>query len=160
MMKEAIRFIYRQARKFRRKHPLTIAFRLKAHSKILAKHLNNGEKIRFVFAAQKGPSSYDIVSTYVIAITDKRIMIARKRLLFGYFFLAITPELFNDIKVKMGLIWAKIEIDTVKEFIVLSNIQSSAAAEIETAITQYVMKEKRRMKKPGSLSSSVGDVQN
>ena len=62
-MNEAIKFIYRQARKFRRKHPLTIAFRLKAHSKILAKHLNNGEKIRYVFACQKGPSSYDIVST-------------------------------------------------------------------------------------------------
>ena len=147
MMKEAIKFIYRQAKKFRRKHPLTIAFRLKAHSKILAKHLNNGEKIKFVFAAQKGPSSYDIFSTYVIAITDRRIMIARKRLLFGYFFLAITPDLFNDIKVKMGLIWAKIEIDTVKEYIILSNIQSSAASLIETAITQYVMKEKRRGKK-------------
>ncbi len=146
-MKEAIKFIYRQAKKFRRKHPLTIAFRLKAHSKILAKHLNNGEKIKFVFAAQKGPSSYDIFSTYVIAITDRRIMIARKRLLFGYFFLAITPDLFNDIKVKMGLIWAKIEIDTVKEYIILSNIQSSAASLIETAITQYVMKEKRRGKK-------------
>ena len=141
-MNEAIRFIYRQARKFRRKHPLTIAFRLRAHSKILAKHLNNGEKIRYVFAAQKGPSSCDIVSTYVIAVTDKRIMIARKRILFGYFFLAITPEMFNDIKVKMGLLWAKIEIDTVKEYIILSNIQSSAASEIETAITQYVMKKK------------------
>ena len=80
-------------------------------------------------------------------------MIARKRLLFGYFFLAVTPELFNDIKVKMGLIWAKIEIDTVKEFIVLSNIQASAAAEIESAITQYVMKEKKRMKKPETKNS-------
>ena len=146
MLHEAINFIYRKAKKFRRKHPLTIAFRLKAHSKILAKHLNNGEKIRYVFAAQKGPSSYDIVSTYVVAITDKRIMFARKRILFGYFFLAITPEMFNDIKVKMGLLWAKVEIDTVKEFIVLSNIQSSAASEIETAITQYVLREKRKHK--------------
>ena len=122
MMNEAINFVCRQAKKFRRKHPLTIVFRLKAHSKVLAKHLNNGEKIKYVFAAQKGPSSYDIFSTYVIAITDRRIMFARKRLLFGYFFLAITPELFNDIKVKMGLIWARIEIDTVKEYIVLSKI--------------------------------------
>ena len=143
-MKEAIRFIYRQSKKFRRKYPLTIAFRLKAHSKILAKHLNPGEKIRYVFAAQKGSSSLDIISTYVVAITDKRIMIGRKRLLFGYFFLAITPDMFNDIKVKMGLIWAKVEIDTVKEFIVLSNIQSGAASQIETAVTQYVMKEKRK----------------
>lgn len=147
MMNEAINFIYRQARKFRRKHPLSIAFRLKAHSKILAKHLNNGEKIKYVFAAQKGPSSFDIVSTYVIAVTDRRIMIARKRILFGYFFLAITPDLFNDIKVRMGLLWAKIEIDTVKEYIILSNVQSSAASEIETAITQYVMKEKKKFKK-------------
>lgn len=143
-MREAVRFICRQARKFRRKYPLTLAFRLKAHSKILAKHLNYGEKIKYVFAAQKGTSSLDIVSTYVIAITDKRIMIARKRFVFGYFFIAITPDMFNDIKIKMGIIWAKIEIDTVKEFVVLSNIQSRAAKEIETAITEYVMKEKRK----------------
>lgn len=146
MMNEAINFVYRQAKKFRRKHPLTIAFRLKAHSKVLVKHLNNGENIKYVFAAQKGPSSYDIVSTYVVAITDRRIMIARKRLLFGYFFLSITPELFNDVKVKMGLIWARVEIDTVKEFIVLSNIQSSAASEIESAITKYVMRAKKQKK--------------
>ena len=143
-MKEAISFIYRQSKKFRRRYPLTIAFRLKAHSKILAKHLNPGEKIRYVFAAQKGSSSFDIISTYVVAITDKRIMIGRKRLLFGYFFLAITPDMFNDIKVKMGLIWAKVEIDTVKEYIILSNIQSGAASQIETAVTKYVMKEKRK----------------
>ena len=143
-MREAVRFIYRQARKFRRKYPLTLAFRLRAHSKILAKHLNPGEKIKYVFAAQKGTSSLDIVSTYVVAITDKRIMIARKRFVFGYFFIAVTPDMFNDIKVKMGIIWAKVEIDTIKEFIVLSNVQSSAAKEIETAITQYVMKEKRK----------------
>ena len=146
-MKEAIRFIYRQSKKFRRKYPLTIAFRLRAHSTILAKHLNPGEKIRFVFATQKGPSSLDILSTYVIAITDKRIMIGRKRIVFGYFFLAVTPELFNDIKVKKGFLWAKIEIDTVKEYIILSNIQGGAASKIETAITQYVMKKKCPPKK-------------
>ena len=146
-MKEARKFIWRQARKFRRKYPLTIAFRLWAHSKIIAKHLNPGEKIKYVFGAQNGPSSADIVSTYIIVITDKRIMIGRKRLVFGYFFLAITPELFNDIKVKKGLLWAKVEIDTVKEYIILSNIQGGAASKIETAITQYVMKKKCQHKK-------------
>lgn len=143
-MKEAINYIYRQAKKFRRRYPLTISFRLKAHSKVLAKHLNDGEKIRYVFAAQKGHSSFDILSTYVIAVTNRRIMLARKRILFGYFFTAITPDLFNDIKVRMGLLWAKLEIDTVKEFIVLSNIQRKAVAEIETSVTDYVMREKKR----------------
>lgn len=143
-MKEAINYICRQAKKFRRRYPLTISFRLKAHSKVLAKHLNDGEKIRYVFAAQKGNSSFDILSTYVIAVTNRRIMLARKRILFGYFFTAITPDLFNDIKVRMGLLWAKLEIDTVKEFIVLSNIQRKAVAEIETSVTDYVMREKKR----------------
>lgn len=143
-MKDAINYIYRQAKAFRRKYPLTISFRLKAHSKVLAKHLNDGEKIRYVFAAQKGHSSFDVLSTYVIAVTNRRIMLARKRLLFGYFFTAITPDLFNDIKVRMGLLWAKLEIDTVKEFIVLSNIQRKAVAEIETSVTDYVMREKKR----------------
>lgn len=150
-MNEAVNYICRKAREFRKRYPLTLAFRLKAHSKILAKHLNNGEKILYIFTAQKGNSNWDIISTYVIAITNKRIMIARKRLLFGYFFLAITPDLFNDIKVKMGLLWARIEIDTVKEFIVLSNIQSGAASEIETAITQYVMREKKKYMKNGPV---------
>ena len=152
-MKEARNFIWRQARKFRRRYPLTISFRLRAHSKVLAKHLNPGEKIRYVFATQKGPSSWDIFSTYIIAITDKRIMIGRKRIVFGYFFLAVTPELFNDIKVKKGLLWAKIEIDTVKEYIILSNIQGGAASKIETAITQYVMKKKCPPKKESIKTS-------
>ena len=151
-MKEARKFIWRQARKFRRKYPLTSALRLWAHSKISAKHLNPGEKIKYVFGAQKGPSSADIVSTYIIVITDKRIMIGRKRLVFGYFFLAITPELFNDIKVKKGLLWAKVEIDTVKEYIILSNIQGGAASKTETAITQYVMKKKCKHKKDEKAS--------
>lgn len=143
-MKEAIKFIYRQARKFKRKYPLSIAFRLKAHSKVLASHLNDGEEIRYVFAAQKGPSSLDVLSTYVIAVTNRRIMLARKRLLFGYFFTAVTPDMFNDIKVRVGIIWAKLEIDTVKEFIILSNIQKKAVAEIETSVTDYVMEEKKK----------------
>ena len=144
-MRDAINFIHRQARRFRRRYPLTLAFRLRAHSRVLAKHLNPGEKIGFVFAAQKGPSSFDIISTYVVAITDKRIMIGRKRLLFGYFFLAITPEMFNDIKVKKSLVWAKVEIDTIKEFIVLSNLQGGAAFEIETNITKYVLKKRKKL---------------
>ena len=42
----------------------------------------------------------------------------------------------------MGLIWGKVYIDTAKEFIAFSNIQSSALPEIETNVTEYVMREK------------------
>ena len=93
---------------------------------------------------------FDIITSCVVALTNKRILIGQKRLLFGYFFTAITPDLFNDLKVKSGLIWGKIYIDTVKEFIPLSHIQNDALDEIETNVTEYMMEEK---KKYGSLSN-------
>ena len=44
-------------------------------------------------------------------------MIATKRVLWGYFLITITPDMFNDLKVCGGFIWGKIYIDTVKEFV-------------------------------------------
>lgn len=136
--------IYGQVKAFKKKHPLTIGWRLKAHSKIIEKHLNPGEKANFVFVGQKTDSLFDIFSTNIVVLTDRRILLAQKRLLFGYFFAAITPDLFNDLKVHSGIIWTKIYIDTAKEFITLSKIQKSASDIIETAITEYMMKEKKK----------------
>ena len=39
----------------------------------------------------------------------------------------------------MGIIWGKLCIDTVKEVIMLSNIDKDALPEIETTITQMMM---------------------
>jgi len=137
--------IYEQAKAFKKKYPMTIAWRLKAHSKVVEKHLNPGEVVTNVFAAQKNNNPLDIITTYVIVLTNKRIILGQKRLLFGYFFKAITPDMFNDITVSMGLIWGKIHIDTVKEMVHLSNIQREALDEIETAVTEYMMAEKRKL---------------
>lgn len=136
--------IYEQIKEFKKKYPITIAWRLKKHAKIIEKHLNPDEKVLYCFAAQKGFSSLDIFSTYAVVLTNKRIMLARKRLLFGYFFLAITPDLFNDLTVKSYIIWCRIYIDTIKETVELSNVSKKAASEIETQITEYMMDEKKK----------------
>ena len=52
--------------------------------------------------------------------------------------------MFNDLKVSSGIIWGKIYIDTVKEFIALSNISKDALDEIESAISEYIMEEKKK----------------
>ena len=137
--------IYEKAKEFKKKYPMTIAWRLKAHSKIVERHLNPGEEVLNVFAAQKNNNPLDIITTYVIVLTNKRIILGQKRLLFGYFFKAITPDMFNDITVSMGLIWGKIHIDTVKEVVHLSNIQREALDEIETSVTEYMMAEKKKL---------------
>lgn len=136
--------VYDQVKKFKKKYPFSIAWRLKAHSKIVDMHLNPDEKIIYAFAAQKNDNPLDIITTYVIVLTDKRILLGQKRVFFGYFFTAITPDLFNDLKVNMGIIWGKIYIDTLKELVKLSNIQKEALPEIEQNITSYMMREKKK----------------
>ena len=109
---------YQKVLEYKRRYPMTIAWRLKQHCKIIDKHLNPGEEVLYVFAAQKNNNPFDIVTTCVVALTNKRIMIAQKRVIFGYFFTSITPDLYNDLKVSMGIIWGKVYVDTVKEIII------------------------------------------
>lgn len=137
---------YSYIKEFKRKYPMTIAFRLKKHASIIDKHLNPGEKILYAFVAQKNHSSFDIVNTNVVVLTNKRIMIATKRILWGYFFISVTPDMFNDLTVYKSLLWGKVQIDTIKETIVLSNIDPNALPEIETNITAYMMEEKKKYK--------------
>ena len=136
---------YEKLKEFKSQYRSTVAWRLKAHSKVVEKHLNPGEDILFAFAGQRGYASMDIFSTFVAVLTNKRIILAQKRVLFGYTFLAITPDMFNDLTVKSGIIWGKINIDTIKETVILSNISKDALNSIETAITEYMMREKRKI---------------
>ena len=136
--------IYNQVKRFKRKYPMTITHcRLRKHAHIVEKHLNPGETVSYVFAAQKNYKAVDIFETAVIAITNERILIGQKRVLFGYFLSSVTPDLYNDLTVRSGLIWGNITIDTVKEEIDLSNIDKRALPEIETSITSFMMKAKK-----------------
>lgn len=136
--------VYEKLVEFKEKYPMTVAWRLKKHAKIVDNHLNPGEEVLYAFAAQKNESPLDIFMTYAVVLTNKRIILAQKRLIFGYFYTAITPDMFNDLTLKMGLIWGSVHIDTVKEVVKLSNIQKGALDEIETYITEYMMEEKKK----------------
>lgn len=136
--------VYEKLKNFKSKYPMTISWRLKSHSNVVNNHLNPGEEVLYAFAAQKNDNPLDIVTTCAVVLTNKRIIIGQKRLLFGYFFTSITPDMFNDLTVKMGIIWGKIYIDTVKEIVKLSNIQQEALDDIETIISEYMMQEKKR----------------
>ena len=139
--------VYTKVLKFKNKYPNTIAWRLRLNSEIVQRHLNEDEEVIYAFAAQKNDNFLDIASTAVVALTNKRILIGRKRVLFGYFLDSITPDLFNDLKIKGGLIWGKVYIDTIKEFITLSNISNSALPEIESAISSYMVEAKKQYAK-------------
>ncbi len=137
---------YDLVREFKKKYPLTIGFRLRKHCEVIDKHLNPGEDIIYAFPAQKNDSSFMLINTSVVALTNKRIVIGTKRLLWGYFFISITPDMFNDLTVNGGLIWGGIVIDTIKEKVVLTNIAPGGLPEIESVITDYMMEEKKKYK--------------
>ena len=79
--------VYEQVLKFKERHPMTIAWRLKQNASIVEKHLNPGEKVIYAFPAQKNQSVFEIFYTNVVALTNKRLLVAQKRLFFGYIFL-------------------------------------------------------------------------
>ena len=141
--------VYKLARRFVNKYFGTIAFRLRAHSKVIATHLNNEEKLLYVFCGQKGYSHKEIFSTCVIALTDQRIMIATKRVFWGYFLTSITPDLFNDLKVQSGILFGRVILDTAKEKIAISNLAKGSLKEVENAITTYINQMKENEENEG-----------
>lgn len=141
--------VYKLADDFLSKYSFTIAWRIKQHAKIMEKHLNEDEEVFYLFAAQKNPNPFDIFSTCLVALTNKRIMVAQKRVIFGYNLKSVTPDLFNDFSVYKGIIFGKVYIDTVKEFIALSNIDPKALPEIETNLSEYLLRIKEKYGKKG-----------
>ncbi|MFI3261143.1 MAG: PH domain-containing protein [bacterium] len=121
-------------------NPGSVAWRIHKHCKIIQKHLNEDEEVLFAFVGQKNDEFYNIFTTAVLVLTDQRLMIAQKRVLFGYFFKSITTEMFNDLSVYSGLFWGKVKIDTVKETVVLSNVSKKGLDDIESNITLHMMR--------------------
>lgn len=136
--------VYEKVKEFDRKYPGTIKWRIKAHSKVVEQHLMDDENIIFAFAAQSNQKFSDIFDTSVVALTSKRIVIGQKRVVFGYRFDFITPEMFNDLKIYSGLIWGVVTIDTIKEVMYFSNIAKRAMPEIENTISKCMMEEKKK----------------
>lgn len=136
--------VYQEALKFKKRYPGTVAWRLKKHCERVEEHLNPDEEVLYVFVGQRNNNFYDIISTSVFAITNKRLLIANDRLIFGYFLYSITPDMFNDLTVYAGLIWGKVKIDTIKELVYVSNLSKKSLDEIETKVTEYMMEEKKK----------------
>lgn len=136
--------VYKRVLAFKKKYPKTVGWRIKQNSSIVEKHLNPGEEVLYAFIAQKNDNPLNIFESAVVALTTKRILIGRKRVIIGYFLNSITPDMFNDLKISGGIIWGKVYIDTVKEFVTLSNISNDALTEIETEISSYMMEAKKK----------------
>ena len=137
-----VKNVYPKIKEFKNKYPLTISWRLKSHSKVIDKHLNDGDTLNML-CSSKMQVLLKYLQHMLWLLLTKEYYLAQKEF-FRVFFTAITPDMFNDLKVRMGIIWGTVKIDTVKERVIFSNIQKSALPEIENSITGYMMKEKKK----------------
>ena len=135
--------IYNMVSKFKRKYPWTICFRLKKHAKVVEDIIDKDEDVYYTFCGQKNDSSM-LFDSCVVALTSKRIIVGEKRLLFGYYLITISTKLFNDLTINSNIFWGRIEIDTVKEKLFISNVDKRAMDEIETMVHEIVIKNKKR----------------
>ena len=133
-MSETLKKLY----EYNSNNPGSVGWRLKKHCAVIDKHLNKDEKVLFAFTGQKNEMFYELFNTCVVVLTDRRIIVAQKRVVWGYFLKSITAEMFNDLSVYQGLIWGKVKIDTVKEEVVISNISKLGLDDIETNITNVM----------------------
>ena len=103
-----------------------------------------------------------------VEVEGKRILLAQKRVLWGYTFLSVTPDMFNDLTVSMGLIWGKVHIDTIKENIVSRQAELVPVAgyvpeeeteegetDVEATESEKVETEPKETEKKGGCGSSV-----
>lgn len=138
--------VYELALRFKKKYSNTVAIRLKKHAKVVANILDKDEKVLYVFCGQRNDTHHLLFDSCVVALTNKRIIIGEKRAFWGYYIITVSPELFNDLKIISGLFWGRIEIDTVKENIFISNIDKKALDEIETNVNNIMYENKKRRK--------------
>lgn len=136
--------VYDLVRKFKKKYKMTIAFNLKKHSKVVESVIDKDEIVNYAFCGQKDDSHQVIFDTCVVAITNKRIIVGQKRIIWGYQITSITPKLFNDLKIYNDLFFGKIEIDTVKEHLFISNLDKNCLDEIETNINRLIIKSRNQ----------------
>lgn len=138
--------IYDKVIEFQRKYTGGIVWRIKKHSKVIEDYINPEEEVLYAFCAQKNESFTDWFNTFVIVITNKRLLLGHKKLLWGSFMYSVTPDLYNDLQIYQGLLWGKITIDTVKEKITLTNLPKKSLDEIETTISEFMMEAKKQYK--------------
>lgn len=129
---------------FKRKYPDTVCFRVKKHAEVVQHYVNPSEEVLYAFCGQKNDRWYDIFTSCVVVLTNKRILIGQKRVFFGSYYTQVTPDMYNDFKIYERLFWGKINIDTIKEHIIISNLSKKSLDEIETNVSELMMKMKQK----------------
>jgi len=139
--------VYQSCKKFMKKYPKTIAWRIKKHSSVVQEHINDDEVVLYSFAGQKNSNFLQPFFTTVVVFTNKRMLLGRKRYLVRYYYTSITPDMLNDFELRTNILFGVIEIDTVKEHFTIGCLDKKSLSSIEDALSKYMVNEKLKYMK-------------
>ena len=139
--------VYNKLREYKKKYSGTVMWRIKSHARLVEENLHDGEEVLYAFAGQKDTNNIGFFNTFVVVLTNTRLIVAQKRLIVGYSLNSVTPDLFNDLRIVSGVVWGAVTIDTVKEVIYLTNISKNSLPEIQKTITKFMINEKKKYSK-------------
>lgn len=142
--------VYSSCKEFKKKYNKTIAWRLKKHSKIIQDHINDDEVVLFSFAGQNNASFIQPFFTTVIVFTNKRMLLGRSLFFGRSYYTSITPDMLNDFEISTSLLFGLVEIDTIKEHIIISCLDKKSLQSIEDALSKYMVNEKLKYLKKNS----------
>lgn len=139
--------VYQSCKKFIKKYPKTIAWRIKKHSSVVQEHINDDEVVLYSFAGQKNSNFLQPFFTTVVVFTNKRMLLGRKRYLGRYYYTSITPDMLNDFELRTNVLYGVVEIDTVKEHFTIGCLDKKSLSSIEDALSKYMVNEKLKYMK-------------
>lgn len=134
--------VYGITKEFLKKHPGTISWRVKKHSKVIQRHLNDDEVVLFSFAGQKNTNVFQPFYTTVIVFTNKRMLLGQSMYLGRSYYTSITPDMLNDFEIRTGIFYGSVEIDTIKEHFTINSLSKSSLPLVEDALSKYMVNEK------------------
>ncbi len=142
--------VYQSCKKFMKKYPKTIAWRIKKHSEVVQEHINDDEVVLYSFAGQKNSNFLQPFFTTVVVFTNKRMLLGKKRYLGRYYYTSITPDMLNDFELRTNILYGAVEIDTVKEHFTIGCLDKKSLPSIEDALSKYMVNEKLKYMKKNS----------
>ena len=143
--------VYQSCKKFMKKYPKTIAWRIKKHSEVVQEHINDDEVVLYSFAGQKNSNFLQPFFTTVVVFTNKRMLLGKKRYLGRYYYTSITPDMLNDFELRTNILYGAVEIDTVKEHFTIGCLDKKSLPSIEDALSKYMVNEKLKYMKKNSV---------
>lgn len=135
--------IYEKVMEFKNKFSGVPATRLERHAEVAMKSLAEGENVLHVYCGLD-----EFYRTQIVVVTDRRVIVARKKLLFGSRISSIDRDKVCNIHNRRSLLWNDIFFNTLTEnFAYLHMLGDDATTEILKGFVSDKAEKKETTKK-------------